>query len=124
MRPSRVLPGRRIARSWTRPSPATSTRRPISSPQSPTCPTAWMSPEPPPELRVVAIDGIPELRPGDDLGGLLAGALASASAVLPLQTDDVLVVTQKVVSKAEGAVVDLRTVTPRDEAVEFARRFD
>ena len=43
---------------------------------------------------------------------------------LPLGLDDVLVVTQKVVSKAEGAVVDLTTVVPRPEAVRFAKRFD
>ena len=35
-----------------------------------------------------------------------------------------LVVTQKVVSKAEGAIVDLRTIEPRPEAVEFGRRWD
>ncbi len=35
-----------------------------------------------------------------------------------------LVVTQKVVSKAEGAIVDLTTIAPRPEAVEFARRWD
>ena len=35
-----------------------------------------------------------------------------------------LVVTQKVVSKAEGAIVDLRTITPRSEAVAFAKRWD
>jgi coenzyme F420-0:L-glutamate ligase/coenzyme F420-1:gamma-L-glutamate ligase len=41
-----------------------------------------------------------------------------------LRDDDVLVVTQKIVSKAEGAIVDLTTVTPRPEAVDYARRFD
>jgi coenzyme F420-0:L-glutamate ligase/coenzyme F420-1:gamma-L-glutamate ligase len=44
--------------------------------------------------------------------------------VVPLADDDVLVVTQKVVSKAEGAVVDLTTVEPRPEAVAFAERWD
>ena len=44
--------------------------------------------------------------------------------MLPLRDDDVLVVTQKVVSKAEGAIVDLTTIEPRPEAVEFAARFD
>src|SRR4029453_15102011 len=38
--------------------------------------------------------------------------------------DDVLVVTQKIVSKAEGAVVDLTTVEPRPEAVDFATQWD
>src|SRR6185436_8416953 len=46
------------------------------------------------------------------------------TGALPLRDDDVLVVTQKVVSKAEGAIVDLTTIEPRPVAVEFARRFD
>ena len=43
--------------------------------------------------------------------------------VLPLRADDVLVVTQKVVSKAEGAIVDLGAIEPRQEAVAFAERW-
>ena len=75
-------------------------------------------------VEVVAIDGLGEIVPGDDLPSLIADALAAATDYLPLHDDDVLVVTQKVVSKAEGAVVDLTTVEPRPEAVEYARRFD
>jgi coenzyme F420-0:L-glutamate ligase/coenzyme F420-1:gamma-L-glutamate ligase len=51
-------------------------------------------------------------------------ALERDPRVGALRDDDVLVVTQKVVSKAEGAVVDLSTVEPRPEAVEFAQRWD
>ena len=75
-------------------------------------------------LEVFALDGIPEIRPGDDLPALLVSALRAASEVLPLREDDVLVVTQKIVSKAEGAIVDLTTVEPRPEVVEFAQRWD
>lgn len=75
-------------------------------------------------LEVIAIPGLPEIRPGDDLPGLIADALAVQPELLPLRVDDVLVVTQKVVSKAEGAVVDLTTVEPRPAAIEFARRWD
>lgn len=75
-------------------------------------------------VEVIALDGIPEIRPGDDLAAVLIEALRTTSGVLPLAEDDVLVVTQKVVSKAEGAVVDLTTVTPRPEAVAFAQRWD
>ncbi len=75
-------------------------------------------------LEVVAIAGLGEIVPGDDLPALIADAVAATTDVLPLQDDDVLVVTQKVVSKAEGAVVDLTTVTPRPEAIEFASRYD
>ena len=75
-------------------------------------------------IRILALDGIPEIREGDDLGVFIGNALQRTRGALPLTTDDVLVVTQKIVSKAEGAVVDLTTVEPRPEAVEFAERFD
>lgn len=75
-------------------------------------------------VEVFAIAGLGEIVPGDDLPGLIAGALAASVGVLPLRDDDVLVVTQKVVSKAEGAIVDLTAVEPRPEAVEFAERWD
>jgi coenzyme F420-0:L-glutamate ligase/coenzyme F420-1:gamma-L-glutamate ligase len=75
-------------------------------------------------VEVIALDGIPEIRPGDDLAAVLIEALRATSGVLPLAEDDVLVVTQKVVSKAEGAVVDMTTVTPRPGAVAFAQRWD
>ena len=75
-------------------------------------------------LSVVALDGVPEVRSGDDLAAMLVEALRTTAGVLPLFDDDVLVVTQKVVSKAEGAIVDLSTIRPRPEAVAFAERWD
>lgn len=75
-------------------------------------------------VEAVAIEGLGEIVPGDDLPALIADALAASTGVLPLRDDDVLVVTQKVVSKAEGAIVDLTTIEPRPVAVEFARRYD
>jgi coenzyme F420-0:L-glutamate ligase/coenzyme F420-1:gamma-L-glutamate ligase len=75
-------------------------------------------------LVVRALDAIPEIVPGDDLAAMLGDAIERQADLLPLRPDDVLVVTQKVVSKSEGAVVDLKTVEPRPEAVEFARKFD
>jgi coenzyme F420-0:L-glutamate ligase / coenzyme F420-1:gamma-L-glutamate ligase len=75
-------------------------------------------------VEVVALDGIPEIALGDDLAAILGDALERQSDLLPLRADDVLVVTQKIVSKAEGAVVDLTTVEPRPEAVEFATKWD
>jgi coenzyme F420-0:L-glutamate ligase / coenzyme F420-1:gamma-L-glutamate ligase len=75
-------------------------------------------------VEAVAIEGLGEIVPGDDLPALIADALAASTGVLPLRADDVLVVTQKVVSKAEGAIVDLTTIEPRPVAVEFARRYD
>jgi coenzyme F420-0:L-glutamate ligase/coenzyme F420-1:gamma-L-glutamate ligase len=73
---------------------------------------------------VIALEGIPEIEPGDDLGQMLADALAAALELLPLRADDVLVVTQKIVSKAEGAIVDLTHILPRPEAVAFAEAND
>jgi len=75
-------------------------------------------------VEVLALEGIPEIVPGDDLAATILDALAATPGALPLRDDDILVVTQKVVSKAEGAIVDLTTITPRPEAVEFAKRWD
>jgi coenzyme F420-0:L-glutamate ligase/coenzyme F420-1:gamma-L-glutamate ligase len=75
-------------------------------------------------VEVVALGGIPEIRPGDDLGALVGDGIAATPGLLPLRPDDVLVVTQKAVSKAEGAIVDLTTVTPRQEAIDWAARWD
>src|SRR4051794_3018012 len=75
-------------------------------------------------VTVIALAGIPEVVAGDDLGRLIGDALERTDDVQPLLRDDVIVVTQKVVSKAEGAVVDLTTVEPRPEADAFATRWD
>jgi coenzyme F420-0:L-glutamate ligase / coenzyme F420-1:gamma-L-glutamate ligase len=75
-------------------------------------------------VRVLPLDGIPEVRVGDDLAALVGDAVERTPGVPPLTGADVLVVTQKVVSKAEGAVVDLTTVKPRPEAIDFAARWD
>ncbi len=52
-------------------------------------------------LRILPLDGIPEVRPGDDLAALVGDAVERAGG---LEEDDVLVVAQKIVSKAEGRV--------------------
>ena len=75
-------------------------------------------------IRVLALDGIPEIREGDDLGHFIGNAIQRTAGALPLTREDVLVVTQKIVSKAEGAVVDLTTVEPRREAIKFAQKYD
>jgi coenzyme F420-0:L-glutamate ligase / coenzyme F420-1:gamma-L-glutamate ligase len=75
-------------------------------------------------VEAIALDGIPEVVAGDDLGRLIGDALERTPGVLPLRPDDVVVVTQKIVSKAEGAIVDLTTVEPRQDAVTFAERWD
>lgn len=75
-------------------------------------------------LEVIAVPGLGEIVPGDDLPALIAAALDDATELRPYRDDDVLVVTQKIVSKAEGAIVDLTAVIPRPEAIEFAERWD
>jgi coenzyme F420-0:L-glutamate ligase / coenzyme F420-1:gamma-L-glutamate ligase len=69
-------------------------------------------------LRAVALQGVPEVRPGDDLAGLLAQAAG------PLRDGDVLCVAHKVVSKAEGRVRRLDEVEPSERAVELAARLE
>ena len=81
------------------------------------------TPAGPRRVEVLALDGIPEIRPGDDLPAIVVEALQRTSGALPARADDVLVVTQKVVSKAEGAMVDLTSVEPRPEAIAFAQRW-
>ncbi len=72
-------------------------------------------------LELIALDGIGEVQRGDDLASLIAEA-ANASDVT-LADDDVLVVTQKIVSKAEGRLVELSSVEPSDFASDWARRW-
>jgi coenzyme F420-0:L-glutamate ligase / coenzyme F420-1:gamma-L-glutamate ligase len=56
-------------------------------------------------LEVIPVHGVPEIHPGDEIAPLLIDA--TASQMTPLQPGDCLVVTQKVVSKAEGRLVPL-----------------
>ena len=67
------------------------------------------------ELRVVPVPGLPEVRPGDDLAGMVA---AACEAAIGLRDGDVVVVTQKVVSKAEGRLVDIDPETGHRPIVE------
>jgi len=75
-------------------------------------------------ISVLALAGIGEIHIRDDLGDIIGNAIGRTPGALPLADDDVLVVTQKIVSKAEGAVVDLTGVVPGEDALEFARRYD
>ena len=76
------------------------------------------------DVEIIALADIPEIAPGDDLAAILGDAIDRSTGLLPLREDDVLVVTQKIVSKAENAIVDLTTIGPRPEAVAFAERWD
>ncbi len=76
---------------------------------------------PVPEYRVIGITGIPIVKPGDDLAAQMVNAAKAQGT--PLQSGDVLVVTQKIVSKAENRLVSLKTVTPSPFAVEVASQW-
>jgi len=69
------------------------------------------------ELRIFPVEGLPEIAEGDDLGALIADRAA-------LETGDVVVVSQKAVSKAEGRVVRLDEFEASDRARELAADHD
>src|SRR3954447_11016202 len=69
------------------------------------------------ELHIRPLSGLPELHEGDDLGALIAGAAAPAA-------DDVIVISQKAVSKVEGRVRRLADVEPGARAMELAGELD
>lgn len=72
-----------------------------------------------PRIELIAITGLPEIKPGDCLGKLIASAAARQKT--PLRNSDVLVVAQKVVSKSENRFVDLKTVKPSAPAVQLGK---
>lgn len=76
----------------------------------------------PDRVEMFALKGLPAIVPGDDL----AAAIVTASKThnLPLMDDDIIVVAQKIVSKAEGRVIRLADVTPSDEARQRAATMD
>lgn len=74
----------------------------------------------PATLSLTALAGVPLVRPGADLAALVLDALAASA--LALQPGDAVVLAQKIVSKAQGRRVDLRTVQPSARARELAAR--
>jgi coenzyme F420-0:L-glutamate ligase/coenzyme F420-1:gamma-L-glutamate ligase len=70
-------------------------------------------------LSATAIEGLPEIRPGDDLAEIIAAALQGRHEV---RDDDVLVLAHKIVSKSEGRIRALAQAEPGREAIELAHR--
>lgn len=68
----------------------------------------------PPRYEVIGVEGLPEFRPGDDVAGLIVEAARRQGT--PLAERDLLVVSQKIVSKAEGRLVRLSEVIPSPRA--------
>jgi len=74
------------------------------------------------KLELIALDGIPEVRAGDRLAALILAAAERCGETL--RSGDVLVVAQKIVSKAEGRCVALADIAPSPRAIEIARTAD
>ena len=74
------------------------------------------------DVRIIGLEGIPEVHAGDDLPALIVAAARAHD--IAIEDGDVLVVTQKIVSKAEGRIVDLATVTPSPFARQYADAFE
>src|SRR5574341_429972 len=71
-----------------------------------------------PHIEIISVPGIPLIETGDDLAGIIAQAIRDSHA--GLQDGEVVVVTSKIVSKAEGRWIDLNAVQPDEQAVEVA----
>jgi coenzyme F420-0:L-glutamate ligase/coenzyme F420-1:gamma-L-glutamate ligase len=75
-----------------------------------------------PALTITPLQDIPLVQPDDDLAGMILRALEPSA--LQLEDGDILVLAQKIVSKAENRLVDLRTVEPSPAALELAAKTD
>ncbi|RMF79464.1 MAG: coenzyme F420-0:L-glutamate ligase [Chloroflexi bacterium] len=71
-------------------------------------------------IEIIALPGIPLIKAGDDLVQIILDGLQRAE--LTLQEHDTLVIASKIVSKAEGRLVDLKTVTPGEKAHDLAEK--
>lgn len=71
----------------------------------------------PSAVTIMPVDGLPEIGPGDDLAAMIADAIELADG-------DIVVITSKIVSKAEGRSVELADVAPSDFAVEWSATWD
>lgn len=71
-------------------------------------------------IEIIPLAPLPEVEEGADLGALLLEAVLSGDSAGGILAGDLIVVAQKVVSKAEGAVVELKTVLPSQQAREIA----
>lgn len=73
-------------------------------------------------LAIIPIPSIPQIHPGDDLPSLLLDAIDRAK--VGLKNGDIVVMCQKIVSKAEGAIVDLKTIEPSPFAQQIAAMWE
>lgn len=76
----------------------------------------------PDRLTLIALEGIPLVKPGNDLANLIGDALEQSGE--RLADGDILVVAQKIVSKTENRLVDVTTIEPSDQAKDLAVEVD
>ena len=72
-------------------------------------------------LTITGLEGLPEIRKGDDLAALIRQVVEAGPHAIGPET--IIVAAQKIVSKSEGAVVDLRTIDPSPAAADWARQW-
>ncbi|HWV22715.1 MAG TPA: coenzyme F420-0:L-glutamate ligase [Thermomicrobiales bacterium] len=73
-------------------------------------------------VSIIPIEGIGEIHAGDDLGTIIGDAIETSTG--SLQDGDIVIVTHKIVSKAEGRLVALESVTPSALATQWANEWD
>jgi coenzyme F420-0:L-glutamate ligase/coenzyme F420-1:gamma-L-glutamate ligase len=73
------------------------------------------------EIRIIGIIGVPEVKPGDNLGGIIVKAIKRQK--VELQDSDIIVVTSKIVSKAEGRIVKLNNIKPSNISLDIGERW-
>jgi len=73
-------------------------------------------------LTITPLQNIPLIRQDDNLADIIVDALHASGA--QLENDDILVIAQKIISKSEGRMVDITTVTPSSQAIELAQKAD
>ena len=74
------------------------------------------------EIHIIGLTGIPEIVEGDELGNLISTEIKKQH--LTLNKGDILVVTQKVISKAEGRIIDLGKIEPSQMAIQIASDYE
>jgi len=72
------------------------------------------------EIKIIGIKGIPEVKPGDDLANLIIDTIQRQG--IKIMGRDAIVVTHKIVSKAEGRIIDLKKINPSDFALKISKR--
>jgi coenzyme F420-0:L-glutamate ligase/coenzyme F420-1:gamma-L-glutamate ligase len=69
-------------------------------------------------LHLIPLEGLPMIQPGDDLADIIACGLKANG--MELETGNILVITQKIVSKAENRLINLTKIDPSEEALHYA----